>query len=753
MQLYLRDDVEKALRGGALGLTIPSGALIAGDLAETVFEALFNVAGDIYRHTERRRTLRCRIGERAYFAKLHNGVGWYEIAKNLLSLKRPVLGARNERDACRRLRARGVFAPDVAAFGVLGGNPAKRRSFVVCDALDGFTSLEDVGNSWVAKTPSTRLKRQLVVAAGEIAGRIHAAGVIHRDFYICHLLANTDKLARGEVELAVIDLHRASASRRTSRRARRRDLAALRYSAAEIGLARTDLLRFVAAYAKTSPAPEMRRHRRFWAAVSARAERLRHRAVRKGLATGARALTQGATQAASIARLADLGREPPLPFRFDVDLGDGGRRLLCTETLRTQPGRRLVARAGLGTGQDIVVKAFFGRHGKRDWRREQRGIAALAAAGARVPRLLGVGTGAGAHVLAFEHVGDARVPGPAEADAVLAVLAGLHAGGVRQRDLHVGNFLARCGKVFAIDGGRVRRGPVGRAAGLRDVARLLAQLPQDSLCLAGAAGTYASARGWALTDVERRRLPVLVAAARRRSVSKLIAKTVRDCTPFSVRLDARRLVAVARGDDDPALRAVIDDPERALATGHPLKRGNTATVVRAGGLVIKRYSIKSRRHRWRLKVRASRARRAWQIGHGLGVLGVPTARPRALIEQRGTEVGDAAGYLVLDYVDGTPLGQAIDDAGATPALMAAVRGLFLGLRLARLGHGDMKASNFIVADNRVHVVDLDAARFLRSAGGFRHRHRRDIARFLRNWGTAPESLTAALRQAVSADFS
>lgn len=746
VHLYLRDDIEAAARSGALGVRVPPGAAIAGDVAASVFEALFALTGEVYRQTAHRRTLRCEIAGRGYFAKLHAGVGWRELVTGWVSLKRPVLGARDEYRACSRLADAGVLAPRVAAFGECGGSPAKRRSVVLTDALDGFVSLEEIANDWALNPRPTAVKRRLLVAVADLAARMHAAGVFHRDFYLCHLLANAAKLADGDVELAVIDLHRAVVSA-GDRDARVRDLAALYYSAAAVPLAPTDVARFVGAYTGQPPARAVRGQRRFWAAVGRRADRLRARAVTRGLATGTAALGAPGATAVSIGRLADVGREPSLPFRFDADFGDGGRRVVCTDLLRMQPGRRLVARARLGAspGGDVVVKAFFGRRGKRDYRRERRGHQALQSTGVAVPRLLGAGHGAGAHVLAFEAIDAARAPGMADLGAVVSVLARLHAGGVRQRDLHLGNFLVADCVVYAVDGGGARGQRMGRRACLGDVARLLAG-GSPEWDVVDARTAYAKARGWTLSRRERGQIDVLLEAARRREAVRLARKSVRDCTPFAVHSDAGGLTATARKDADAELKAVLADPESAIAMGAPLKRGRTATVIRCGGLVVKRYNVKNRAHWWRLKIGASRARRAWQAGHGLRLLGVPTARPRALVERFDAVPGAASAYLVLDYVEGTSLADLT--FGRTSNVLPAVRELFAGLRKARVAHGDMKATNLILADGKVHVVDLDAAVWHRSAWWFRRRHQRDRERFQRNFSTADPSVAQALAEAA-----
>ena len=746
MHLYLREDIEAAVRSGALGVRIPPGAAIAGDVAVSVFEALFTLTGEVYRQTEHRRTLRCEIAGRGYFAKVHTGPCWRDVVSSWVSLKWPAAGARDEYEACTRLADADVLAPRVAAFGECGVGLRRRRSVVVCDALDGFVSLEEIANDWTRTPKSMVVRRRLLAAVADLAARMHAVGVFHRDFYLCHLLANAAKLSDGDVELAVIDLHRARLTGRTAaaaRDSRVRDLAALYYSADAVPLTRSDFARFVAAYTGEPPARSVRAQRRFWAAVRTRADRLRARALARGLATGAAALTAHDETVASIGKLSDLGREPHLPFRFDADFGDGGQRVVCTDLLRVQPGRRLVARANLG-GEEVVVKAFCGRRGKRDFRRERRGHQALESTGVAVPRLIRVGRGAGAHVLAFEPVASARAPGMADIGAVVSVLARIHAGGVRQRDLHFGNFVV-ADSVYAVDGGGARWQRMGRRACWRDVASLLADHPRE-WAPADAVTAYANARGWKLDAREREHIDALIGAARRHQATRFARKSVRDSTPFSVQVDAGGMTATARDDADAELDAVLADPERALAAGVPLKRGRTATVVRCGGLVVKRYNVKNRAHWWRLKTRVSRARRAWQAGHGLRRFGVPTARPRALVERFNAAPGSASAYLVLDYVDGASL--ADPTILRTPPVLEAVRELFAALRMARFAHGDMKATNFIFSAGKVHVVDLDAAVWHRNGWWFRQRHQRDRERFQRNFVAAGAAVRRSLVEAA-----
>ena len=349
MPLYLREDCKADLATVAPEL---AHALPEGDLAgaRALYDALAQANGVVYRQAAGRRTVRLDAAGGCYFAKLHDGVGWREIAKNLLAGKRPVLGAGNEFAACRRLAAQGIHAPRVAAFGAWGRNPARRRSFLVSSALTGMASLEELTAG--GDLPPL-LRRRLVVAVGDLLRAMHDAGVHHRDCYLAHIFADTAQWQEGRPALAIIDLHRAWVRGRLPSRWRCRDLAALMVSAAPLRLTGRELLRFAAAYA--GDAVTWRRDRGFWRSVLRRAERLRRRSARRGRpATGLPAET-----AASVTDFHALDEPPALPFRFDVDLPSGPARAHCTALHCWRPRREFTARATID-GEERLLRVFFG---------------------------------------------------------------------------------------------------------------------------------------------------------------------------------------------------------------------------------------------------------------------------------------------------------------------------------------------------------------------------------------------------------
>ncbi|MFZ3153082.1 lipopolysaccharide core heptose(I) kinase RfaP [Pseudomonas sp.] len=229
-----------------LVLAEPFKSLWAGRDAFAAVEAL---QGQVYRELEGRRTLRTEVDGRGYFVKIHRGIGWGEIAKNLLTAKLPVLGARQEWEAIARLSEVGVATMTAVAYGERGNNPAAQHSFIVTEELAPTTDLEQLSLNWAQQPPEPRLKWALIKEVANMLGSMHRAGVNHRDCYICHFLLHTDQPVTAEdFRLSVIDLHRAQIRRSVPLRWRNKDLAALYFSIMDIGLTRGDKLRFLRTY-------------------------------------------------------------------------------------------------------------------------------------------------------------------------------------------------------------------------------------------------------------------------------------------------------------------------------------------------------------------------------------------------------------------------------------------------------------------------------------------------------------------------
>lgn len=247
-----------------------SRALGAGD----VFERIMNLQGQVFRDMPGRRTLRFEANGGAYFIKQHFGVGWREILKNLLSLRLPIVSAATEVRAIRKFNAVGIPTTPLVAYGCRGSNPASLKSFVVTEDLGDIVSLETLCADWARNPPDFRFKRRLIEAVAETARKLHDNGMNHRDFYICHFCLDRQRLAKGEIHLYLIDLHRVGVRQQIKPVDRMKDMAALYFSAMDIGLTRSDYLRFLRIYRNARLRETLQKERTFWRAVSERACKL-----------------------------------------------------------------------------------------------------------------------------------------------------------------------------------------------------------------------------------------------------------------------------------------------------------------------------------------------------------------------------------------------------------------------------------------------------------------------------------------------
>lgn len=237
------------------------------------FQELADMPGKVFRELNGRRTFQFELGGRSYFAKLHTGVGWQEIIKNLLQGRLPVLGAENEWRAIRKLEQLEVATMTLAGYGQRGSNPASRQSFVITEALPDTTSLEDYCKPWIDTPPTFAEKRVLIEQLASIARTLHQAGVCHRDFYLCHFLRSATEVdQQGRPKLYLIDLHRVLIKPRLSRRWIVKDIAGLYYSAMNTGLSLKDGLRFVRHYDQTDIRRAVTQRGSFWQAVESRAQ-------------------------------------------------------------------------------------------------------------------------------------------------------------------------------------------------------------------------------------------------------------------------------------------------------------------------------------------------------------------------------------------------------------------------------------------------------------------------------------------------
>lgn len=463
--------------------------------------------------------------------------------------------------------------------------------------------------------------------------------------------------------------------------------------------------------------------------------------------------------------LSRAGRSPSLPL--DVELGDGAV-LRLQRWLRVLPGRRYVAQADW-QGRPVLAKLMVGPRFERRVLRERQGSEWLAGQQLPTPALLAHGLGSAGGWLLFdyfdaasdlEHEWQAVAEQAYLSDAqqhllgdALQQVALLHRQGLWQEDLHLGNLLRHQGRLYLIDGDGVRAEQPGQPLSSERVTANLGlffgQLPAALDAFAEELLVhYLMANG-----EHGLRLEAILEQARQvrqRRLADYLDKATRDCTLFE-RFAGEGRVTVCRRQELQTLQALLDDPDQAFAQGTPLKQGGSATVARlpwqSRQLIVKRYNIKGLGHWLKRFWRPSRAWHAWLEGNRLSFLGIATARPLAVIEQRWFGLRGQA-WLVNESIGGESAQQRLTpylSSGLPDAELQALVVLFDSLIRARISHGDLKGSNVLWNGQAWALIDLDAMRQHRRSSSFARAYAKDRERFIRNWPLA-SALSRQLQQ-------
>ena len=203
--------------------------------------------GKVFRDFPGRRTVRLELnaesgGTQAVFLKRYETDYLSLAGRWLRRLRWP--GAQDE--ALREWRmieqvhSLGIRTATPVALGQETTGGAATRSFLMTMEIPGAVE----GIAW-AEQLSARERRRFLLQVAELARRFHAAGLVHKDFYLGHVLVSP---GAGGPELFLIDLQRAVQPCCFRARWVAKDLGALAYSMYNAGGSRTDLLRCHLAY-------------------------------------------------------------------------------------------------------------------------------------------------------------------------------------------------------------------------------------------------------------------------------------------------------------------------------------------------------------------------------------------------------------------------------------------------------------------------------------------------------------------------
>ena len=476
--------------------------------------------------------------------------------------------------------------------------------------------------------------------------------------------------------------------------------------------------------------------------------------------------------------LSASGRSLGMPFRALLESDNRPIELTCSRILRILPGKRLVC-SGEYNGQDVVVKFFLdSRRAKRHCAREEKGIRALNEAGIKTQALLfkALLKPGCEPVLVFRMIDRATnvadVWKQVTSDnthaqllrQIISIIADQHEAGLAHDDLHMGNFILAGNDIYTIDGDAVNVHNIGKplseTKSLENLGLFFAKIyPRFDRLVPDAFNMYLEKRAWPKNTVLYNRLTKEIRHQYKKNKKKYLKRIYRECSAFSCQKSWNRFLVYNRNYDTEKMVRFLADPDVLIDRNRLLKNGNTATValveVDSQRLVVKRYNIKNAWHALRRCLRPSRAWNSWRNAHRLAILGIPTPKPIALLEERRGPFRSKA-YFITEYVDGINVYQFFHSdkskEGDRGDLVEQFGKLFQQLAAASISHGDLKATNFIVTDNRLVITDLDAMREHKFRCRFRKAFGRDLKRFMQNWADLPELSNIFREQLNNIDY-
>ncbi|MEQ1598769.1 MAG: lipopolysaccharide kinase InaA family protein [Methylotenera sp.] len=425
--------------------------------------------------------------------------------------------------------------------------------------------------------------------------------------------------------------------------------------------------------------------------------------------------------------------------------------------VRTVPHQREVVRGtwqdAHGKAQKIYAKFFFGARAAQHYARDLSGITDLVAAKIPTPPLLFQGQDASglAYILIFSEIQNAlnaeeswqNLDEKARfnlAKRLVAEIAKHHNAGLLQTDLYLKNFLVDNDKIYTLDGDGIRKFTrLSQQRALKNLSVLLSKFDvlEVEVWLADLLKAYAEDRGWG-TLRDAGSIKKMTNTHRQKVASHYADKKVfRQCADVKSYALESSWILVCRAYENIDFSGNLD---ALLTEQNLLKRGNTCTVALAEidgkKAVIKRYNIKNFWHGLSRAVRQTRAAASWANAHRLKILGIATVQPIALIENPNFGFLNGKAYFLAEYIDAPDAAEFFSKTHNKKARADAVKNiviLFYKLFLLKISHGDMKATNIKMLDNKPVLIDLDSMQQHRFDAFALTAHVRDLRRFMQNW--------------------
>ncbi len=404
----------------------------------------------------------------------------------------------------------------------------------------------------------------------------------------------------------------------------------------------------------------------------------------------------------------------------------------CYELLREIAGKREVY-DGIWDDKAVIVKIFLdpvsaGRHFKKEW----RGLKKLQKLGLNSAKPLFYGRGKNnSWVIVSENIVGAETvlsamqqcqTKDAKVELVLKVTSELargHVKGVIQKDLHLGNFLIKDGRIYALDPGQMSFSSkaLSRRKSLYNLGALAMSLPNyDKQNLRNLCEKYFAEREWKFHSKDEKAFEKYLLKSEKRCLRHSQKKCMRT---------SKRTLKLVTSDyncvferpfcDNINPHEFIEQIDTLMDKGDILKNSNTCYISRFDynnkDIVVKRYNYKGPINLIRRNFKTSRARRNWLHANLLISVKIGTPRPFGFIEKKkGHFIWQS--YYISKYTDAMNLYAFLANPNLTESGREKMADRIIEL-MAQLGkrglsHGDMKRSNILITDEKLILIDLDS---------------------------------------------
>lgn len=688
------------------------------------YAVIHHQSGELIRQVNNRSTLKFNIGKETFYLKRYLPLPWHKVLVAFLCGKYTTLGAQPELRALQKLKRIGIPAPIPVGWGSRRGH-----SFIVTEGLKNTSSLEEHVAHWRQHKPTQAHRRALLNAVADMTRILHSCGINHQDLYLCHFHLSQDARPLAP-KLYLIDLHRAQLRAQVPTHKKIKDLGELYSSAHHLGITTREQIRFVRRYRHLPLKTLDINEQRFWHRAMQRAHKIWVRNVFKDtLPKGAFAAPD--KSAGELWRESDLlewicghRQAPVFPVTCELYNQEAKRQRFHVRAQFARQVPHHVVLRGHRHGQPLVLKIFNLRtcHGQRAWQRTVTGTHHLENCNIATPPLLSkwLSNTNQLGVCLFGDLGNTQIVTSKDFKHVLALTKKMHAHNVIHVDAHLNNFVWAQKKLYVLDMDGIRRTSSKRRQNYH-LARLFVR------CLPLHLQEH-SARDYGIDTTLMARI------RHKRLLGASVGRYCRNSEHFVATTSNKRRILVKRDSvDAPMLEWMVHmrRPENIVL----LKDGSRSTVFRTQykqqELVVKYYIERGLWYQIRRLGRPSPARRYWCNAHRLlRYTPLHTPLPVALIEEKRGFLSSQA-WVLTQYQKGPRLDQVCAKHPPTHVVDTEIQHFFQTLKLLRMHHGDVKASNFIVTRDGLSIVDLDSMRVCRR--NWQRFYLRDKEQFLNNF--------------------